>query len=42
MTIDIWDANAKALIIYLLMVIAFLLTWKVLGPGSRVDKKKRK
>jgi len=42
MTNNIWDANALALVIFLLMVIAFLLAWKILGPGSEVDKKRKK
>ena len=37
---NIWDANARALIIFFLAMIAFLLAFKLFD--SKVDKKRKK
>jgi len=40
--IDIWEANARALEIFFLAVIAFVMVWKFLGPKEKVDSKRKK
>ena len=39
---NILDINIKVVIAYSLVIIAFVLVWKFMGPGSKVDGKKKK